>query len=371
VSATQTLRAEDIQQGSLSVAGSESVALAQGLDLPLQQLGNEYFVSLDFFSGPMDLLLHLVEQQEVEIEQVDLSMVCDQYLKVIEHTKEIDLDRAGEFLVVAATLVARKSEALLPRGNPEELTLEDGEVFDPRFFSELRERLIAYKETKIRADLLLSMPQLGIEEFSTKRIFEDPVAIESEHEEIRGEPYELGQFFFNLLKRIGEAGRTFKVKLESITVVKYMVGLLDAISSFTESDQRAPRGFLEVVSRIRDKSSIKGRITGTFIATLELAKRGVITVTGEPENFSLVNSGERPVLEASEFDAEEQNGQAMPATVAGQAYVPLEASPQDVPELSNVIEISKYQEEREVQGRPSAEEVAQEFVEPELVVNRS
>ena len=86
---------------------------------------SEFLVNLEFFSGPMDLLLHLVEQQEVEIENVDLSEVCDQYLKIVERSAELDLERAGEYLVVAATLVARKSEAILPRGNPEDFVLEE------------------------------------------------------------------------------------------------------------------------------------------------------------------------------------------------------------------------------------------------------
>jgi len=234
----------------------------------------------------MDLLLHLVEQQEVEIEQVDLTAVCEQYLKIVEQSAELDLDRAGEFLVVAATLVARKSEALLPSGNPEEITAdEDG--YDTRFFSELRERLIAYRETKRRADLLISHPQLGIQEFATKRSFVDPEIDAVEHEEIGGEPMELGFYFYGLLKRIGEAGRVFKVKLESITVIKYMVGMLDRLSEFSLAGRGTKQRFFDLVSSIDDTASNRGKLTGSFIATLELVKRGAIKVSGAEGNFEI------------------------------------------------------------------------------------
>jgi segregation and condensation protein A len=289
---------------------------------------SEFLVNLEFFSGPMDLLLHLVEQQEVEIENVDLSEVCDQYLKIVERSAELDLERAGEYLVVAATLVARKSEALLPRGNPEDIVLEE-EGYDPRFFTELRERLIAYKETKSRAELLISHPQLGIEEFITKRVFVDPESKDTEHEEIQGEPLELGKFFFGLLKRIGEAGKVFKVKLESITVIKYMVSLLDRLTDLAAIDSKSKRGFLDLVSDCPDTASVKGRLTGNFIATLELIKRGVVSVTGDSGNFTLEvkNTDQNVLLSPSEFDAAEEQQQE-----AGQ-----------VSNDSKIIEISMFQ----------------------------
>lgn len=264
----------------------------------------EYLVALGFFSGPMDLLLHLVEQQEVEIEKVDLTTICEQYLRIVQQAVELDLDRAGEYLVVAATLVARKSEAVLPSGKPGEITLEE-EGYDARFFSELRERLIAYRETKRRAELLLKQPQLGLQEFVTRRIFVDPQVDLVEHEEIGGEPMELGAYFFGLLKRIGEAGRLFKVRLESITVVKYMVEMMDKLSELVSSGDVGKQKFYTVVSGIRDSVSAKARLTGTFIATLELVKRGAVLVTGENGNFEIeLTGGNSDNIAISEFDEE-------------------------------------------------------------------
>lgn len=256
---------------------------------------DDFSVKLEFFSGPMDLLLHLVEQQEVEIEKVDLRTVCEQYLAIVSHSAELDLDKASEYLVVAATLAAKKSEALLPDSNRNADGAGLVEEFDPRFFSELRERLKAYRDTKHRAEKLLGTPQLGVDVFAPRRM-----VIESEnaelHEEVRGEGRHLGSLFFTLLKRIGVATTGFRVTLEPITVVKYMVSVLDILNI-----KKAGK-FLDVVRGIRDKGSLKARVTGAFIASLELAKRGIISVNQLEDGISLDFKGGDSSQLASEFD---------------------------------------------------------------------
>ena len=79
------------------------------------------------FHGPMDLLLHLVREQEVEIQDVEISSVVEEYMEYLEHLKDLDIEVAGEFLVMAATLLSIKSRSLLPR---EEVDLTD--ELDPR-----------------------------------------------------------------------------------------------------------------------------------------------------------------------------------------------------------------------------------------------
>jgi segregation and condensation protein A len=81
---------------------------------------------LENFRGPLDLLLHLVREQELEITDVDLSRLCDQYLAALALMRELDINVAGEFLVLASTLVLIKSRAILPR---EEIDLS--EELDP------------------------------------------------------------------------------------------------------------------------------------------------------------------------------------------------------------------------------------------------
>ena len=99
------------------------------------------------FHGPMDLLLHLVREQEVEIQDVEISSVVEGYLEYLEHLKDLDIEVAGDFLVMAATLLSIKSRSLLPR---EEVDLSD--ELDPR--DELVQRLIEYRHFKEASDNL-------------------------------------------------------------------------------------------------------------------------------------------------------------------------------------------------------------------------
>jgi segregation and condensation protein A len=248
----------------------------------------------------MDLLLHLVDQKEVDIEKVDLREICNQYLEIINQVAELDLDRAGEYLVIAATLAAKKSEALLPGSPVSEDGMPLGDQFDPRFFSELRERLKAYRATKLRAEKLRAVPQLGLDVFAGKR---QTVEEESEEEfpEIAGEGLSLGKIFFALLKRVGEAGRTFRIRLEPITVVKFMVEMVDRLNGLKGRTGR----FIDLVRGMSEKASPRAKITGTFVATLELMKRGIVTAD-EAEGGYLISyrDGGRNEF-ASEFD---QNG---------------------------------------------------------------
>jgi segregation and condensation protein A len=102
----------------------------------------DYTVRLaEVFQGPMDLLLHLVREQEVEIHQVEINRVIDGYLAYLRDLEQVDIDLAGDFVLMAATLMAIKSRSLLPR---EEIDLEA--ELDPR--DELIQRLIEYRHFK-------------------------------------------------------------------------------------------------------------------------------------------------------------------------------------------------------------------------------
>ena len=107
---------------------------------------DDYSIRLvQVFQGPMDLLLHLVREQEVEIHEIEISRVVDGYLAYLSALEALDLEYAGDFLVMAATLMAIKSRSLLPR---EELDLE--EELDPR--DELIQRLLEYRRFKGAAE---------------------------------------------------------------------------------------------------------------------------------------------------------------------------------------------------------------------------
>ena len=118
-----------------------------------QQLGFEsvmgdYPVRLQNFEGPLDLLLHLIRKHELDIYDIPISLVTQQYLEYLDLMTEMDLDLAGEFLVMAATLIHIKSKTLLPRPDPKQDEAEE----DPR--EALMRRLIEHQRFKAAAELL-------------------------------------------------------------------------------------------------------------------------------------------------------------------------------------------------------------------------
>jgi segregation and condensation protein A len=110
----------------------------------------DYPVRLDNFEGPLDLLLHLIRTNEIDIYDIPIALVTQQYIEYIELMKELDLDTAGEFLLMAATLIHIKARTLVPR--PETGTGDPEEAEDPR--EALVRRLIEHQKFKAAAELL-------------------------------------------------------------------------------------------------------------------------------------------------------------------------------------------------------------------------
>lgn len=115
---------------------------------PFESILEQYPVRLENFEGPLDLLLHLIRKHEVNIYDIPISLVTSQYLVYLNLMEELDLEVAGEFLVMAATLIHIKSRLLLPRPAPEQ---EDSEE-DPR--DVLVRRLIEHQKFKAAAEML-------------------------------------------------------------------------------------------------------------------------------------------------------------------------------------------------------------------------
>src|SRR6058998_338284 len=113
-------------------------------------------VKLSNFEGPLDLLLHLIKRNEVNIHDIPIALITSQYLEAIALMQELDLDVAGEYLVMAATLIHIKSKMLLPR--PETAANVEGEEEDPR--DALVRRLLEHQKFKAAAGLLHEREQL-------------------------------------------------------------------------------------------------------------------------------------------------------------------------------------------------------------------
>lgn len=114
----------------------------------------EYQIKLEFFQGPLDLLLHLIEKEEVDIYNIPIAFILEKYLEYIHTIQLLNLDGVGDFLVMAATLMQIKAKLLLPQTWDDDETEVDEEA-DPRW--ELAKKLIEYKKIKEAAICLQSM----------------------------------------------------------------------------------------------------------------------------------------------------------------------------------------------------------------------
>lgn len=115
---------------------------------PFESVLEAYPVRLENFEGPLDLLLHLIKKHEIDVYDIPIALVTQQYLDYLELMRELDLEIAGEFLLMAATLIHIKSRTLLPRPAPEQELADE----DPR--DALVRRLIEHQRYKAAAELL-------------------------------------------------------------------------------------------------------------------------------------------------------------------------------------------------------------------------
>src|SRR5213596_2295967 len=137
----------------------------------------DYKVKLDVFEGPLDLLLYLIKQDEIDIYDISLERITRQYLEYLQAFKELNIELAGEFIVMAANLIYVKSRSLLPRDQqpPEEDVAED----DPRW--ELIRQLIEYKKFKEAAATLnlraLEQESMFVREAGSSSALQEPLRL--------------------------------------------------------------------------------------------------------------------------------------------------------------------------------------------------
>jgi len=220
-------------------------------------------VKLDQFEGPLDLLLHLIKKNEVSIHDIPIATITAQYLDAIELMHELNLDIAGEFLVMAATLIHIKSKMLLPR--PETAAGVEGEQEDPR--DALVRRLLEHEKFKAAAGLLHEREQLRAAQWQRP---DGRVA------EIAGQEYEpeLEVDLFTLLTAfqavVERAKRRPNVLLppEQISVEARMDQVLERLS------ESVACGFEDLFADIHDRAGL----IVTFLALLEMIRLKLVRV---------------------------------------------------------------------------------------------
>jgi segregation and condensation protein A len=214
-----------------------------------------YTVKVDVFEGPLDLLLHLIKQNQLDIYDIPIALVTEQYLEYIRIMKALDLTVAGEFLVMAATLMYIKSRLLLPVPS-EALEEEEGE--DPR--AELVQRLVEYKRFKEAAVHLSHQAILGVDVF-----IRPAEEIEADTGEIEADLFHLIDALRALLER--EAVKDFhEVSLEQVTLRERMRELYERFQGTKEAV-----AFFSLFTGVSREELIV-----TFLALLELVKSGML-----------------------------------------------------------------------------------------------
>ena len=238
----------------------------------------DYEVKLDHFEGPLDLLLHLIKKHEVDIMDIPVALITKQYLDSIEMMKMMNLDVAGEFLLMAATLMHIKSKMLLP---PEEVEEGEEEEVDPR--EELVRRLLEYKKYKDAGMQLEERDLLGRELFV--RGFSEESAKEGD-EEIYPEIglYDLLDALSDLLKSVS-ASLAHEVCLERISVEEKIALILNRLK-----EERSI-----TFQSLFEGDSAKGNIVATFLALLELMKMETVCVF-QGKNFGVIRITSKALL---------------------------------------------------------------------------
>ena len=169
----------------------------------------DYTFRLEGFEGPLDLLLHLIQKDELDIFNIPIALITEQYLEYLQLMKVLNLDIAGEYLLMASTLLHIKSRMLLPKSSEGE---EEGDE-DPR--AELIRRLLEYQKYKQAAQELEKRPLLDRDVFIRLMPTESEEALEEERIEVN--LLELLEAFRKALERVNPEG-VHEVVLELISV---------------------------------------------------------------------------------------------------------------------------------------------------------
>ena len=212
-----------------------------------------YEIKLDIFEGPLDLLLYLIKKNEIDIYNIPIALITDQYLQYMEIMRSLNLDLAGEYLVLASTLIHIKSSLLLPREEKDDFEEEP----DPR--AELVKQLLEYQSYKEAALCLDS--RLLLERDVFKRSYGVNETDETEDDETELNLFDLVKAFQKLVSRMD------KQELLEINVER--MSLSDRINEIMERlAQRQPLLFTDIIEEVADRRSV----IYTLLAILELMK---------------------------------------------------------------------------------------------------
>ncbi len=250
---------------------------------------SEYRVELENYSGPLDLLLYLVKRNEIDLHDVPIAQLTDQYIAYLEKLRRVDINVAGEFLVMAATLLEIKSRMIMPP--PDEAEGAEGEsagaeggegegadglsTLDPRY--ELVQQLLAYKRFKDAAGELSSRREQWSRRFEASAATAPPRAAGDEVEAENAPSidldledvsiFDLCEAFARILATVGDGPRDHAVVDDDTPIALHQEDILDRLN------REGPLTLQRIFEGRR-----RGEMVGLFIATLELVRQRCIRI---------------------------------------------------------------------------------------------
>ncbi len=250
-----------------------------------------YRVELEAYAGPLDLLLYLVKRHEIDLNDIPIAKLTDQYLEHLEVIKQIDIEHAGEFLVMASTLLEIKSAMLMPmldagdEGDDPAAEVEDAGRLDPRY--ELVQQLLAYKRYKDAAralehrfddwqDRFPNVPakikdkdRPGYEPPSDDETTAEPIEVDLEDANVM----ELVEAFIRLMESVGTGPARHDVVMDDTPIALHAEDIVDRLGR---------DGSMSLQQMFIGRTN-KGEMIGLFLAALELVRQRRVRVRQNPE----------------------------------------------------------------------------------------
>jgi segregation and condensation protein A len=253
---------------------------------------SQYNVELEVFEGPLDLLLHLIRKHELDIFDIPISFITEKYISYLDQMRALNLDIAGEYLLMAATLAHIKSRELLPTPDPAQADTEEEEIGDPR--QELIKRLLEYQKYKEAASSLGERPVMGRNVWGRGNAVEVPEGGEAPLAEVS---------VFKLIEALGGVLEKAKVKITHDVVVD-RISIADKIHEIVDRLGREQSfSFESCFENLEgDMGTVRNRVVVTFLALLEMTRLKMIRLHQPEGATSILISKSADDLEAAMRD---------------------------------------------------------------------
>lgn len=289
-------------EGEAASQEEEALARAPEAKLSGQPLDGVYHVALPSFEGPLDLLLHLIQQHQIDVFDIPIGFITERYVEYITLMHELNIDLASEYLVMAATLAHIKSKMLLPTP-PADQDDESAEELDPR--SELVRRLLEYQKYKHAAEALGSAPVLGRDVFVRGA---PAPAVDGPAPLAQLSVFKLFDAFQKMLGRVKQTAE-HHIDVDRISISERILQLTDRLKG------KGPVPF----ETLFDEEMSRSDLVVTFLAILEMTRlrmmlvlqeeslapiRVELTLSDEHEDILRDASGEDPLTMLARGDVE-------------------------------------------------------------------